>query len=166
MFRCRRNQHARSLFEVSESYWPYERIGTEHLKRSVEGVDSYVARIRDLYLTCGCGSGSFSAADERTAMELFKRGIPVAVVEDAMLLGCARKYVSSENKAGSAGNRAGGWAPIGSLAYFEPLIEEVRLTPFSSEYRRYVRAKAKAYWQCCSRRPTLAAVRDSAGAKK
>ena len=71
-------------------------------------------------------------------------GIRVSVVEDAILLGCARKHVSSLKDEGATSIGAASWAPIGSLAYFEPLIEEVKLTPFSSDYRRYVRAKAHA----------------------
>jgi len=160
------NQHARTSFEVSSSYWPYERITADQLQPDPQGLASFVSKIRDLYLTLVCANGGFSAGDQNTAIELFRQDIPVAVVEDAILLGCARKYVSSVNDAGSAANGTGGWEPIGSLAYFGPLIEEVRLAPFSSDYRRYVRAKANAYSQCSSHRRPLAPVRDSAGAKK
>lgn len=160
------NQHARTLFEVADIYWPYERSSPEQLQPDPQGLVSFVSRIRDLYLTLVRANGSFNAADQRSATELFKRGIPVSVVKDAMLLGCARKYVSSVNNAGSEATGTAGWEPIASLAYFVPLIEEVSLVPFSSDYRRYVAAKAKAYLQCSTRRLTLAPVRDSAGAKK
>lgn len=160
------NQHGRTLFEVSEIYWPYERIATGQAQHSDQGLELYVGKIRQLYLTFGCANGSFSAADRRTAVELFKRGIAVSVVEDAILLGCARKHVSALNGEGLAENGTGSWTPIGSLAYFESLIEEVKLTPFSPDYRRYVRAKANAYAQHCKQRSDLRSTKDSAGAKK
>jgi hypothetical protein len=160
------NQHGRTLFEVSEIYWPYERMPTGKAQQSDQGLELYVGKIRELYLTLGCEKGSFNAADQRTAVELFKRGIALSVVEDAILLGCARKYVSSLNGGGSADNGTGSWAPIGSLAYFESLIEEVKLTPFSPDYSRYVRAKANAYVQHCKQRSALRSSKDSAGAKK
>jgi len=163
------NQHGCSWFEITDGYWPYERIQTERSQPRLEGLDAYIREIADLYLKLGCGSGSFSAADQRTAIVLFKRGIPLSVVQDAILLGCARKYVSSLTGAGggSSSNGSVGWAPIGSLAYFEPLIEEVRLVPFSPDYRQYVRAKARAYAQSFSgRRRSLMKNQESAGAKK
>lgn len=145
------NQHDRTWFEVSEIYWPYERISTDQDRYADKDLKLYVGKIRDLYLSLGCGNGNFSAADERSAAELFKQGIAVSVVEDAILLGCARKYVSSVNDGERAGNGTC-WTPIGSLAYFESLIEEVNHAPFSPDYRLYVRARAKAYLQHCTNR--------------
>lgn len=149
------NQHDRTLFEVSEIYWPYERISIEQDGYTDKDLQLYVEKIRDLYLSLGCGNGSFSATDERTAAELFKQGVAVSIIEDAILLGCARKYVSSVNDGERAGNGPSSWAPIGSLAYFESLIEEVNLAPFSPDYRLYVRARAKAYLQHSIRRESV-----------
>jgi len=161
------NQHGRTSFEVFEIYWPYERIPSNNDEgQTDQSLELYVGKIREAYLTLGCATGSFSAADRCTAVELYKRGIAVSVVEDAILLGCARKYVSSLNAGGSTGNETGSRAPIGSLAYFEPLFEEVNLTPFSSDYRRYLRAKANAYVQHYKQRSALRSSKDSAGAKK
>ena len=47
------NQHGRTSFEISDSYWPYERIGNEELQQGEQVLVSDVAKIRELYLTLG-----------------------------------------------------------------------------------------------------------------
>jgi len=68
-----------------------------------------------------------SARSEGAAtLENTRRGIPVAVIEEAMLMGACRKYTSwFEGRAPE---------PIRSLAYFGQLIAEIQEKPFPPGY--------------------------------
>lgn len=125
-----KNQFARTSFEICDDYWPY------HRERSSEpGQKSYVASVRDWFLTLGCGNGRFTPSDARIAGEMQERGIPLEAVQDAILLGTCRKYISWLNGAAAE--------PIASVRYFEPVITEILEEPFSADYRAYLRAKNK-----------------------
>lgn len=127
-----KNQFAGTIFEISDSYWPYQRaaIGSEPPEQK-----AYVDSVRECFLALGCGSGQFGAGEAVTASNLHRRGIPLAVIEDAMLLGACRKYISwIEGHA---------LEPIRSLAYFEALITEVREIPFPPGQSAYLRKKVK-----------------------
>ena len=139
-----RNQHARTLFEVCDEYWPYHRIGDggsgyarEACQQSGETDDSYVARIREYFLGLGCVNGSFSSADERFARDLNRRGVPVEMVEDAMLMSAIRKYNSWLTKGASA--------PIGTLRYVESFIREIDQQPWPTGYREYLEMKLRQF---------------------
>jgi hypothetical protein len=129
-----KNQYAGSCFQISDDYWPYHRP-PETATADAATTDSqrYVAAIREAFVAMACGCGKFSPADVRTSKALERRGVPLAVVLDAMLVGSSRKYLSWLN----------GGIPeaIGSLAYFLPLIAEVQQQPLADDYRRYVRSK-------------------------
>lgn len=149
------NQHAPRRFEISEDYWPYQRVvesmGPQALaddaegaasakcgegpKGSAEELEEYVGTIREWFMRIGCGKRSFNAADGRYAGQLQQRGVRLGTVESALLLGEARKYESWLN--------GGGGSPISSLRYFEPLIAEVEQSAeaFSGDYKKYLRGK-------------------------
>jgi hypothetical protein len=73
-----------------------------------------------------------SPLDQRLAAQLFDQGIPLDTIEAAFLLAIARR------------NRRDPQAlilpPIRSLAYFLPVIEELRLHPPDPAYLRYLRS--------------------------
>lgn len=123
-----KNQFTGTIFEISDSYWPYH--------RAANGLESaaqkaYVESVRECFLALGCGSGKFGAAEEAAASDLQRRGIPLAVIEEAMLMGACRKYTSwFEGRAPE---------PIRSLAYFESLIAEIQEKPFPPGYSAYLR---------------------------
>jgi len=127
-----KNQFAGTIFEISEDYWPYHRVsnGIEAPEQ-----EAYVASVRDCFLALSCGNGKFGAADIATARNLQQRGIPLAIVEDAMLLGASRKYMSWFE-----GNAL---EPIQSLAYFKEVIAEVQDKPFPPGYSAYLRKKVR-----------------------
>lgn len=130
-----RNQFAGSIFEISDCYWPYHRAAADRPK-SVEQ-KSYVASVREYFLALGCGSGKFGSAEVAAAQDLYRRGIPLGVIQDAMLMGACRKYTSwFEGRAPE---------PIGTLAYFESLIAEVQEKPFPPGYSAYLREKVKQF---------------------
>lgn len=124
------NQFARTVFEISDRYWPYHRGGEspEHPEQ-----EAYVASVREGFLSLGCGIGKFGAAEVHAARNMQARGIPLAVIQDAMLLGACRKYTSWLN--GEA------LEPIRSLHYFEPLIAEIQTNPVPPGYSAYLRKK-------------------------
>ena len=127
-----RNQFVPTVFRISDSYWPYHRDGEPAENPEQE---AYIALVREGFLSLGCVIGKFGAAEAQAARNLQARGIPVAVVQDAMLLGACRKYTSWLN--GEA------LEPIRSLAYFEPLIAEVQSEPLPPGYSAYLRKKVR-----------------------
>ena len=131
-----RNQHASSCLRITDAYWPYHRL--PYADRTVtesQEEREYVSVIREAFLAMGCSYGKFGAADIRMAQSLQHRGIPLAVVKDAILVATCRKYISWMN----------GGVPqvIGSLQYIEPLIAEVSEQPLEESYRYYLRSKVQ-----------------------
>lgn len=76
-----------------------------------------------------------SPADRRLAAELFDQGVPLATVETAFLLAIARR---STRPAGLPT-----LPPIRSLAYFRPVLDELRLHPLDPGYLSYLRSHAR-----------------------
>src|SRR5262245_53031904 len=89
-----KNQYARTVFEIADDFWPYHR--SDHDQPSSEE-RTYIDSVREFFLSLGCGSGRFGTADEQTARHMYQRAIPLAVIENAMLLAACRKYISSLN---------------------------------------------------------------------
>ena len=128
------NQYDRTSFEIRDEYWPYHRI------QSVEGANgqahnAYVDAIKRSFVSLGCTIGKFSARDVQLAEELQQRRIPLELVQDALLMGACRKYISWLN-GGSA-------EPIGSLRYFEGLVAEIRERPLPADYKEYLQKKVE-----------------------
>ncbi len=72
-----------------------------------------------------------STADELLAREWHAQGVTIEQVGQAVLMGCARKYVSWRNGAPRT--------PIGSLAYFQPILAEVKDQEAPGEYWEFTR---------------------------
>ena len=127
-----KNQFTHTTFEITDSYWPYNRVSD--CSESPEQ-KAYVESVRACFLSLGCGSGKFGAAEAAGARGLLQRGIPLTVIEEAMLLGACRKYSSwFEGRASE---------PIQSLRYFDPLIAEIQQEPLPAGYPEYLREKVK-----------------------
>jgi hypothetical protein len=127
-----KNQFAHTTFEISDSYWPYRR--SDDCPESPEQ-KAYVESVRACFLSLGCGCGKFGAAEGADARDLQRRGIPLAVIEEAMLLGACRKYGSwFEGRASQ---------PIQNLRYFDQLITEIQQEPLPPGYPAYLREKIK-----------------------
>lgn len=127
-----RNQYARNIIEILDDYWPYYRPTIAEAARRKEE-DEYVAEVRDRFLATGCTRGKFGIGDERTAKAMKEQGVSLELLQDALFLGACRKYDSWLN--------GGAAEPIGSLAYFEPLLSEMRDKPFPPGYREYLHSK-------------------------
>lgn len=134
------NQHEVGRIEICDRYWPYEK------QRLASAADPeqvlYVARVRGLFLEKACVSSSFSAADEKLAVEWYRSGVPLDQVQRAILMGCARKYVSLFQQVGGT--------PIVALHYFEAIVPEVAAIELNLNYWRYLAArvqKMEAQWR-------------------
>jgi hypothetical protein len=78
-----------------------------------------------------------SAADQRQARLWFDRSIPLEVLETALMLASLRRL-----------SRPTGALPlprIRSLAYFQPVIEELLQNPAPAGYLQYLRLKLRVF---------------------
>jgi hypothetical protein len=126
---------AEGVIEIRDRFWPYER----HRQSSASDESNhYVGEVRRLFLQRRCVQSSFTVADEKLAVSLFRRGIPLLQVEHAILLGAARKY--------GAILQHGKGTPISSLHYFADLFEEVR-QEISPDYWTHIAHKVKTFEQ-------------------
>lgn len=123
------NQYCKTAFEISDSYWPYEREAHVTSREP----NYYVAAVRTLYLSLGCTKARFGPSDARKAQELERQGVPLEILEAAMLLGSCRKYSSWLDDRDSE--------PIGSLAYFGNIVAEIKQQPLPQGYKEYLRMK-------------------------
>ena len=95
----------------------------------------YVAAVLTLYLDLPDTPSRASIPDQRQARICFDRGVSLEVVETALLLACLRRTV-----------RPADVPPlprIRSLAYFQPVIEELREHPAPAGYLQYLRLKLR-----------------------
>jgi len=95
--------------------------------------DNYLRHLLALY----CGLPHTAArrpfpADRRIAEQLFDRGISLEILEAAFLLAIARRIHRDPQAT---------LAPIRSLAYFLPVIDEVLRQPPDPGYVSYLRSK-------------------------
>jgi len=122
------NQHQPGEIEISDAFWPYHKETAESIEES-----GFVEEVRSRLLKYPIVRSSFGAADEKLARELFCKGVSLAQLDRALLLGLSRKYVSSLNSVGTN--------PIYSLSYFLPLLDEVAQTETSERYWEYLRTR-------------------------
>ena len=125
---------AEGVIEIRDRFWPYQRPCES---TASDESRHYVAEVKRLFLQRCCVQSSFTAADEKLAVSLFRRGIPLLQVEHAILLGAARKY--------GAILQHGPGTPISSLHYFTDLFEEVRRQETSPGYWTYIAHKVKTF---------------------
>jgi hypothetical protein len=78
-----------------------------------------------------------SLSDRQQARRWFAGGVPLATVEAALLLGSLRRLHRPAE--------APPLAPIRSLAYFHPVVQELLETPVPDGYGAYLQAKMKSY---------------------
>lgn len=130
---CRVIGHGGSqlVLEIHDRFWPYEKQRAPG--RAPEPEEEFIQKVRSLFLAPACVQASFSAADEKIATGLHRRAVSLEQITRAILLGCARKYVSMLN--------AGSLTPITSLEYFADVVEEVRESAIPESYWEPLRAK-------------------------
>jgi hypothetical protein len=130
--RSAKNQYGRTRFEIRDEYWPYLRMRTAETETGRPDA-SYIDTIKSRFVALGCTVGKFSTRDMQCAQALQRRGVPLETVQDALLVGAVRKYISWLN--------GGSPQPIASLAYFAAVVSEIQERPFPADYREYLRMK-------------------------
>jgi len=93
---------------------------------------SYVARLLALYQNLPGTLGRILRDDRRTALALYKRGVPLDIVENAFVLATARRTFRSD---------ADHLEPIRALRYFLPVIQEIVEVPPEPDYFAYLRRR-------------------------
>ncbi|MGA7886269.1 MAG: hypothetical protein WCA44_11045 [Acidobacteriaceae bacterium] len=96
---------------------------------------AYVASVVTLYLEMPDTPIRVSASDQWLARHFHQDGLPLETIETALLLGSLRRLIRHAD--------APRLAPIRSLAYFRPVIEELLDNPAPANYRDYLRLKLR-----------------------
>jgi hypothetical protein len=95
----------------------------------------YVSAVLTIYVDLPDTPLRASVPDQRQARIWFDRGVPLEVVETALLLACLRRKVRPAD--------VPPLSRIRSLAYFQPVIEELREHPAPGGYLQYLRVKLR-----------------------
>ena len=97
------------------------------------GQEEYTRQVLEAYRKTPGTMGTVRHQDRVLAAQLFLRGVSASVIENAFVLAATRRLM-----------RPADAPPLGtirSLAYFLPVIEEVRELRVSPEYFQYLRHK-------------------------
>jgi hypothetical protein len=96
---------------------------------------SYVAAVLIVYVDLPDTPLRASAQDQWQARRLYDRGVSVRLVESALLLGSLRRLMRPAD--------VPPLPPIRSLAYFQPVIDELLDHPAPDNYLDYLRLKLR-----------------------
>jgi hypothetical protein len=96
---------------------------------------SYVAAVLILYVELPETPLRASVQDQWQARRLHGRGVPLRVVESALLLASLRRLIRPAD--------GPPLSPIRSLAYFLPVIDELLAHPAPENYLAYLRLKLR-----------------------
>lgn len=101
----------------------------------------YVARVLSVYVELPDTPLRAGLSDHALAHRLQARGVPYEVVETALLLGSLRRFIRPAD--------ALPLPRIRSLAYFQPVVEELLASPAPApaNYCEYLRRKLR---RCCA----------------
>ena len=97
--------------------------------------ETYVCAVRDLYIQLPITAGRFNRSDHLLAKNLFHRQISIKIVQSALFLATARRLARSPD--------APALAPVRSLHYFLPVIDEILRNPLTPSYVRYLESKIR-----------------------
>src|SRR5580704_12378786 len=95
----------------------------------------YVSAVLTIYIDLPDTPLRASVPDQRQARVWFDRGVPLDLVETAVLLACLRRKVRPSD--------VPPLPRIRSLAYFQPVIEELMEHPVPAGYLQYLRLKLR-----------------------
>jgi hypothetical protein len=100
----------------------------------------YVERVLEGYRQTRTTAGIVRAADRRLAIQLYRQGVPMALVEAAFALAAVRRIFRDPQRPPLQ--------PIRSLHYFLPVIEEIYTNQIDPEYIKYQKWKLDHLEQC------------------
>jgi hypothetical protein len=96
---------------------------------------SYIAAVITLYVELPDTPLRASISDQWLARRFHEDGVPLRLIETALLLGSLRRLIRPED--------APRLSPIRSLAYFRPVVDELRAHPAPESYLHYLRLKMR-----------------------
>ena len=96
---------------------------------------AYVAAVLMLYIDLPDTPMRASHADEALARKLYEQGVPLSLVEAALLLASLRRLIRPADRPPLS--------PIRSLAYFLSVIAELQQQPLPDRYLDYLRLKLR-----------------------
>jgi hypothetical protein len=102
-----------------------------------DSLTPYVSKVLTLYLELPETPLRTTLYDQQRAAEFQLRGVSLDLIEAAFLLGSLRRLLRPPG--------ALTLSPIRSLAYFQPVIDELLACPLSDNYVGYLRAKMKPF---------------------
>lgn len=94
----------------------------------------YISRVLAGYRQTPGTTGRVRSSDRLLAAQLYDLSTPLDVIENAFILGAARRLYRKDPNAPAL-------PPVGSLHYFLPLIEEISRHKINPGYFRYLRYK-------------------------
>lgn len=99
--------------------------------------ENYIKQALELYRCVPGTLGRIRREDRLLAADLHDRSIDLSTLESAFVLAAARRCLRSPD--------AHPLAPIRSMHYFMPVIEEILANPLAAEYLAYLKSKLKQY---------------------
>ena len=99
--------------------------------------ENYINQALALYRCVPGTLGRVRREDRLLAADLHDRGINLSTLEAALVLAAARRCLRSPD--------ALPLAPIRSMHYFLPVIEEIRANPPATDYIAYLKSKINQY---------------------
>jgi hypothetical protein len=93
----------------------------------------YVRRVLEAYRGAPGTCGAIRKPDRAFAWRLYERGVPLTVVENALVLACARRLARPAD--------AVALSVVRSLAYFSPVIDEVLGLDVGDAYFHHLRQR-------------------------
>lgn len=95
----------------------------------------YVAAVLNWYVDLPDTPLRATVSDQWLARRLHAESVPLSLVETALLLASLRRLVRPQD--------APALPPVRSLAYFRPVVEELRTHPVPDGYLDYLRLKLR-----------------------
>jgi hypothetical protein len=93
--------------------------------------ESYVQRVLELFKAVPGTLGYVRPADRRLAVDLYQKNTPLDIIHAALLLAVARRTSRPDDQEPLA--------PIASLHYFKPIIQELLISSPDPAYIDYLR---------------------------
>ena len=95
--------------------------------------EEYVRKVLDAYRQTPGTTGSVRRQDRLLAAHLHDRAVPLKTVENALILAAARRLLRPADVTPLA--------TVRSLAYFQPVIDEVQELKVSDDYFQHLRRR-------------------------
>jgi hypothetical protein len=103
------------------------------MDKQPSGREDYVRKVLEAYRNTPGTCGNLRRTDRTLAVQLYQRGVPLSIVENALVLAAVRRMIRPAD--------APPMTTVRSLAYFLPVIEEVLEMEVGEEYFQYARQK-------------------------